>query len=48
MHTPLSMVHTVALNYQTPSKAMDLNDGKFQKNGGCGYILKPEIMRESK
>lgn len=25
---------------------MDLYDGLFQKNGGCGYVLKPAIMRE--
>ena len=24
---------------------MYLNQGKFRQNGGCGYILKPEIMR---
>ncbi|XP_064396880.1 1-phosphatidylinositol 4,5-bisphosphate phosphodiesterase delta-1-like isoform X2 [Halichondria panicea] len=36
----------VALNYQTPGKAMDLNEGKFRDNGGCGYLLKPAIMRE--
>ena len=22
-----------------------LNQGKFRQNGGCGYILKPEVMR---
>uniref|UniRef100_A0A1X7VUT6 Phosphoinositide phospholipase C n=1 Tax=Amphimedon queenslandica TaxID=400682 RepID=A0A1X7VUT6_AMPQE len=36
----------VALNYQTPGKSMDWNMGKFQQNGGSGYVLKPEIMRE--
>ena len=25
---------------------MDLNNGMFLKNGGCGYILKPSIMRD--
>ena len=30
----------VALNYQTPSPSMQLNDGKFEENGGCGYLLK--------
>ncbi|XP_022122314.2 1-phosphatidylinositol 4,5-bisphosphate phosphodiesterase gamma-1 isoform X1 [Pieris rapae] len=34
----------VALNYQTPDKAMQINMGKFKENGGCGYILKPEYM----
>ena len=24
---------------------MYLNQGKFQQNGGCGYILKPKFMR---
>lgn len=24
---------------------MHLNQGKFRKNGGCGYILKPESLR---
>jgi Phosphatidylinositol-specific phospholipase C, Y domain/C2 domain len=35
----------VALNYQTPGLPMQLNDGKFKENGGCGYVLKPEYMR---
>jgi len=26
---------------------MYLNQGKFRQNGGCGYILKPEVMRNS-
>ncbi len=38
--------HTVALNYQTAGKSMDWNDGKFLQNGRCGYVLKPDIMRE--
>ncbi|XP_055899262.1 inactive phospholipase C-like protein 2 isoform X5 [Biomphalaria glabrata] len=38
--------HMVALNYQTAGLMMDLYHGWFQKNGGCGYILKPAIMRE--
>jgi len=25
---------------------MDLNDGRFMQNGGCGYVLKPAIMRD--
>ena len=25
---------------------MYLNQGKFRQNGACGYILKPEIMRD--
>ncbi|XP_030077103.1 1-phosphatidylinositol 4,5-bisphosphate phosphodiesterase delta-3 [Microcaecilia unicolor] len=36
----------VALNFQTPGYEMDLNQGRFQENGQCGYILKPKFMRE--
>lgn len=25
---------------------MDLYDGRFRQNGGCGYVLKPSVMRE--
>ncbi|NP_001191617.1 phospholipase C [Aplysia californica] len=38
--------HMVALNFQTAGLMMDLYHGWFQKNGGCGYTLKPAIMRE--
>ncbi|KAI0207494.1 Inactive phospholipase C-like protein 1 [Lamellibrachia satsuma] len=34
----------VALNYQTSGLMMDLNDGRFLQNGGCGYVLKPAVM----
>lgn len=34
------------MNYQTCGLMMDLNDGRFMQNGGCGYVLKPAIMRE--
>lgn len=34
----------VALNYQTPDKPMQLNEGKFLQNGKCGYVLRPEFM----
>jgi len=37
---------TVALNYQTPGLMMDLYNGWFLKNGNCGFVLKPSIMRE--
>ncbi|XP_061571837.1 1-phosphatidylinositol 4,5-bisphosphate phosphodiesterase delta-4-like isoform X1 [Cololabis saira] len=37
----------VALNFQTAGEAMDLNDGLFGQNGGCGFVLKPEFMRDS-
>nr|CAD7440840.1 unnamed protein product [Timema bartmani] len=37
---------SLALNFQTPGQMMDLYDGKFRQNGGCGYVLKPAIMRD--
>ncbi|CAJ0942150.1 unnamed protein product, partial [Mesorhabditis belari] len=37
-------VQMVALNYQTPGLMMDLQEGKFSENGGCGYVLKPSCM----
>ncbi|KAK0130582.1 1-phosphatidylinositol 4,5-bisphosphate phosphodiesterase delta-1 [Merluccius polli] len=36
----------VALNFQTPCKEMDLNQGRFLPNGACGYALKPEFQRD--
>ncbi|XP_035661402.1 1-phosphatidylinositol 4,5-bisphosphate phosphodiesterase delta-4-like [Branchiostoma floridae] len=36
----------VAMNYQTKCDQMDLNLGKFRQNGGCGYVLKPEVLRK--
>ncbi|XP_049912536.1 1-phosphatidylinositol 4,5-bisphosphate phosphodiesterase delta-1a isoform X2 [Epinephelus moara] len=36
----------VALNFQTPSKEMQLNQGRFLPNAFCGYILKPEFLRD--
>jgi len=39
-------VLAVALNYQTCGLMMDLNDGRFMQNGGCGYVLKPAVMRD--
>jgi len=38
----------VALNYQTGSEPTWTNDGKFQDNGGSGYVLKPQYMRDTK
>ncbi|KAJ8355430.1 hypothetical protein SKAU_G00182240 [Synaphobranchus kaupii] len=37
----------VSLNYQTTDLAMQLNQGKFEYNGACGYLLKPDFMRRS-
>jgi hypothetical protein len=34
----------VALNYQTPSIPMWLNQGKFADNGKSGYLLKPTTL----
>ncbi|XP_030643493.1 1-phosphatidylinositol 4,5-bisphosphate phosphodiesterase delta-4 [Chanos chanos] len=36
----------VALNFQTAGLEMDLNDGLFCQNDRCGYVLKPEILRD--
>ena len=38
-------IQMVALNYQYPDTYMHLNQGFFRLNGGCGYILKPAVMR---
>ena len=37
-------VQLVALNYQTPDRSMQFNQGKFRQNGSSGYILKPQFM----
>ncbi|XP_017311778.1 1-phosphatidylinositol 4,5-bisphosphate phosphodiesterase beta-4 isoform X4 [Ictalurus punctatus] len=37
----------VSLNFQTPDLAMQLNQGKFEYNGACGFLLKPDFMRRS-
>uniref|UniRef100_A0A0N5C0L9 1-phosphatidylinositol 4,5-bisphosphate phosphodiesterase n=1 Tax=Strongyloides papillosus TaxID=174720 RepID=A0A0N5C0L9_STREA len=37
--------HMVSLNFQTPDVPMQLNQGKFEYNGNCGYLLKPDFMR---
>ncbi|XP_032437521.1 1-phosphatidylinositol 4,5-bisphosphate phosphodiesterase zeta-1-like [Xiphophorus hellerii] len=37
----------VALNFQSPGLSMDLNNGRFQDNGGCGYVLKPAVLMSS-
>ncbi|GBG32084.1 1-phosphatidylinositol 4,5-bisphosphate phosphodiesterase 1 [Hondaea fermentalgiana] len=34
----------VALNYQTNSLPVWLNQGRFSDNGGCGYVLKPSFQ----
>jgi phosphatidylinositol phospholipase C delta len=35
----------VALNYQTDDRQNYLNRARFSANGGCGYVLKPEFLR---
>jgi len=35
------------IKYLFKDGPMYLNQGKFRQNGGCGYILKPEVMRNS-
>ncbi|CAL8312798.1 unnamed protein product [Merluccius merluccius] len=49
-YNPVPMWNTgcqiVALNFQTPCKEMDLNQGRFFPNGACGYALKPEFQRD--
>jgi hypothetical protein len=48
-YNPLPMwrcgIQMVALNYQYPDVCMYLNQGFFRLNGGCGYVLKPAVMR---
>ena len=38
-------IQLVALNYQYPDISLHLNQGLFRLNGGCGYVLKPAVMR---
>ena len=48
-YNPLPMwscgIQMVALNFQYPDIPMHLNQGFFRLNGGCGYVLKPAVMR---
>jgi hypothetical protein len=37
----------VALNFQTWDEPMRLNAGRFQQNGGCGYVLMPAHLRDA-
>ncbi|XP_055374777.1 1-phosphatidylinositol 4,5-bisphosphate phosphodiesterase isoform X1 [Condylostylus longicornis] len=39
--------HMVALNFQTCDLPLQLNQGKFEYNGNCGYLIKPDFMRRS-
>ncbi|XP_019301510.1 1-phosphatidylinositol 4,5-bisphosphate phosphodiesterase delta-4 isoform X3 [Panthera pardus] len=37
----------VAMNVQTAGLEMDICDGLFRQNGGCGYVLKPDFLRDT-
>uniref|UniRef100_A0A2K5E832 Phosphoinositide phospholipase C n=1 Tax=Aotus nancymaae TaxID=37293 RepID=A0A2K5E832_AOTNA len=37
----------VAMNMQTAGLEMDICDGHFRQNGGCGYVLKPDFLRDA-
>lgn len=37
---------SVALNYQSEGRVLQLNRAKFYSNGNCGYVLKPACMCE--
>ncbi|XP_045054126.1 1-phosphatidylinositol 4,5-bisphosphate phosphodiesterase delta-4 [Desmodus rotundus] len=37
----------VAMNVQTAGLEMDIYDGFFRQNGGCGYVLKPDFLRDT-
>ncbi|KAM4539069.1 inactive phospholipase C-like protein 2 [Odontesthes bonariensis] len=36
----------VSMNFQTAGLMMDLNTAWFRQNGNCGYVLRPDIMRQ--
>uniref|UniRef100_S4RFI5 Phosphoinositide phospholipase C n=1 Tax=Petromyzon marinus TaxID=7757 RepID=S4RFI5_PETMA len=38
-------IQMVALNYQTEDLPMALNAAMFEQNGGCGFVLKPPVLR---
>lgn len=35
------------MNVQTAGLEMDICDGLFRQNGGCGYVLKPGFLRDT-
>jgi phosphatidylinositol phospholipase C gamma-1 len=39
-------VQMAALNYQTPDRAMQINQAMFRQNRASGYVLRPEFMFE--
>lgn len=42
-----SGVQMTALNYQTPDRAMQINQAKFRQNNCSGYVLRPDFMFNS-
>lgn len=40
-------VQMVALNYQTHDRELQCARGFFRLNGGCGYVLKPNALRDT-
>nr|XP_002129990.1 1-phosphatidylinositol 4,5-bisphosphate phosphodiesterase delta-4 isoform X1 [Ciona intestinalis] len=38
----------VALNYQTEDRETHINDALFRRNGGCGYVIKPDCLLTGK
>ena len=38
---------SVALNYQTEDKQNFINRARFSDNAGCGYVLKPDFLRDN-
>lgn len=39
-------IQSVALNYQTVDPSLHINSAMFEQNGGCGYVLKANVMRD--
>lgn len=39
-------MQVVALNFQTRDDPLLWNYGRFEDNGGCGYVLKPAFLRD--
>lgn len=37
-------IQSVAMNFQTAGEYLDLVKGLFSVNGGCGYVLKPDVL----
>ena len=46
IHTCITSTPAVALNFQTDCPELDVNRGRFLQNGNCGYVLKPEVLRD--